>query len=296
MSQKNAASSIFRFLTLASTFFLFQQGQALACSTSAWSSTEGTAVTAVNAAAYEGECGLRLTLNGSATGLVKDATPGTVTPAVTEYVARFYAYFDDAQLSNGSEFTLFNALDSGSNELFSLKARGTAAGPTLYLEDAGSGKTTDNLLVPTGWRAIVLHWDTNGSGQLELIIDRPQDGMTETATGLSNSGQEIASIQLGAITNPSGVSGIVDVDSFLSRRAGTGGLMVQKSCSGTDVALKNATFLSDNSLTCNVSGTLRFGSRVTFDPNTTVNIVAGSVAMGPGISIPQGATLDISIQ
>ncbi|HEC05221.1 MAG TPA: hypothetical protein ENJ12_00075 [Thiolapillus brandeum] len=296
MSQKKAAGSLFRFLTLASTFFLFQQGQALACSTSAWSSTDGTAVTAVNAAAYEGDCGLRLTLSGTATGLVKDATPGTVTPAVTEYVARFYAYFDDAQLSNGSEFTLFNALDSGSNELFSLKARGTAAGTALYLEDADSGKATNNLLVPTGWRAIVLHWNTSGSGQLELIIDREQDGMTETITGLTNSGQEIDSIQLGAITNNAGTSGNVDIDSFLSRRAGTGGLMVQKSCSGTDVVLKNATFLSDSSLTCNVSGTLSFGSRVTFDPNTTVNVVAQSVAMGPGISIPQGAVLDISIQ
>ena len=296
MSQKNAAGSIFRFLTIASSLLLFQQGQALACSTSAWSNTEGSAVTAINAAAYEGDCGLRLDLAGTATGLVEDATPGTVTPAVTEYVARFYAYFDDAQMNNGSEFVLFRAFDSGSSELFSLKARGTAAGPALYLEDAGSGKTTNNLLVPTGWRAIILHWNTTGSGQLELIIDRESDGLSESVTGLSNSGQAIDSIQLGAITNPASVSGMVDVDSFLSRRAGTGGLMVQKSCSGTDVVLKNATFLSDSSLTCNVTGTLSFGNRVTFDPDTRLNIVAQSVNMGPGISIPQGAVLDISIQ
>jgi len=296
MCQTNAVSSIFRFLAVASSFFLFQQGQALACSTNAWSSTEGSAVTAVNTAVYEGECGLRLNLNGTATGLVKDTTPGSVTPAVTEYVARFYAYLDDAQLNNGSEFVLFNALDAGSGELFSLKARGSAAGPVLYLEDTGTGKTTNNLQVPAGWRAIVLHWNTAGNGELTLMVDRESDGLTQTVTGLSNSGQAIHSIQLGVIENSSGVNGMVDIDSFVSRRTGTGGLVIQKGCSGTDVELENATFLTGSSLSCNVSGVLRFGDRVTFDPGSSLNITAQSVAMNPGLAVPHGSSLDISIQ
>lgn len=294
MNQNKVIGSALRFVVLASSIFLFPQAQALACSTNGWSSTQGTAVTAENAAVYEGDCGLRLNLDGAATGLVKDDTPGTVTPAVSEYVARFYAYFDDAQLTNGQGFTIFSALNAGSNELFSLEVTGSNMGPVLAVYDAGTSKVSGDIPVPTGWRAITLHWTTGANGALKLIVDREQDGMTQAITGLSNAGQEIGSVQLGVVTNVPGIAGIIDADAFFSRRTGTTGLANQKACSGTNV-IKNITFLN-GPITCSNAGALSFGNRVTFDPGATVDVVAASVTMGRGTSIPHGAALDISIQ
>ncbi len=293
MSQKNTASSIFRFLAVASGFFLLQQGQALACSTSAWDdSNKGSVVDAVNAAKYEGDCGLRLTLNGTSNGWLKDISPSNANPAVTEYVARFYTYVDDADLGNGQAFTLFNAVDSGSNELFGLELKGSNSGPVLHLYTS-TKEATNDVSVPTGWRAIILHWTTGSNGALTLSIDDEKN--VQTISGLSNAGQAIHSVNLGVIEgNSAGISGIVDVDSFVSRRTGTGGLLVTKSCSGSDVTVENTTFLAP--VSCIASGKLSFGNRVTFDPQADLTILAGSVGMNPGLAVPAGAILNITIQ
>ncbi|WP_456377012.1 hypothetical protein [Thiolapillus sp.] len=297
MNPKNTFGSTIRFLAIASGILLLQQGQALACSTQAWDDTNtGSTVTADAAAVYEGNCGLRLNLGGTSTGWVKDSTPGTV-PAVTEYVARFYAYIDDAQLANGQGFTLFNAEDASANELFGLEVKGSASGPVLHLYawDGTVKEATGDVSVPSGWRAISLHWTTGaGNGAIKLSVDRTQD--MQVITGLSNAGQAIDSVNLGVVSgNTTGISGAVDVDAFTSRRTGPTGLMVTKGCSGAQVAVKNTTFLP-GTITCTASTALTFDNRVTFDPGAIVTVQAPTVAMTPGTTVSPGAVLDIQIQ
>ncbi len=296
MNPKNTFGAAIRSLAVISGIFLLQQGQALACSTQAWDdSNVGSIVTAEAAAVYEGSCGLRLNLNGTSTGWVKDPTPGTV-PAVTEYVARFYAYIDEAQLTNGQGFTLFNAEDAGANELFGLEVKGSASGPVLHLYawDGAVKEAAGDVSVPPGWRAIVLHWTTGGgNGALKLSIDRTQD--MQTITGLSNAGQAIDSVNLGVVISDStGIGGNIDVDAFTSRRTGPTGLMITKGCSGMP-EVKNTTFLP-GSITCTASTALTFGNRVAFDPGANVTVQAQSVTLSQGTSIPAGAILDVQIQ
>ena len=295
MNPKNTFGAAIRSLAVISGIFLVQQGQALACSTQAWDDSNiGSIVTADPAAVYEGNCGLRLNLDGTSTGWVKDPTPGTV-PAVTEYVARFYAYIDDAQLANGEGFTLFNAGDASANELFGLEVKGSASGPVLHLYawDGAVKEAAGDVSVPSGWRAIILHWTTGaGNGAIKLSVDRTQD--MQTITGLSNASQVIDSVNLGVVSgNSTGISGMIDVDAFTSRRTGPTGLMITKGCSGTP-EVKNTTFLPE-SITCTASTDLRFGNRVTFDPGAIVTVQAQSVTLSQGTSIPMGAILDVQI-
>lgn len=299
MSPKISIGTIFRFLAVTSGILLFQQGQALACSTNAWDDSNiGSTVSATTAASYEGDCGLRLNLNGNANGWVKDPTPGTANPAVTEYVSRFYAYIDEAQVANGQGITLFNALDSGSTELFGLEVNGSSSGPVLHLyaNDGSIKEGTGDVPVSPGWRAITLHWTTGGNGQLKLIVDREQDGLTQAISGLSNAGQEIDAVQLGVVSgNSSGINGTIDVDSFTSRRTGTSGLIITKGCSGSNVTVEDTTFLP-GAITCNASTALTFGSGVTLDDGATVIVQAQSVGINHGTRILYGAILDVSIQ
>ncbi|WP_457671849.1 hypothetical protein [Thiolapillus sp.] len=297
MNPKHTFGVAIRSLAAITGIFLLQQGQVLACSTQAWDDSNiGSTVTAEAAAVYEGSCGLRLHLDGTSTGWVKDPTPGTV-PAVTEYVARFYAYIDDAQLANGQGFTLFNAEDASANELFGLEVKGSASGPVLHLYawDGAVREAVGDVSVPPGWRAIVLHWTTGaGNGALRLSIDRTQD--MQTITGLSNAGQVIDSVNLGVVSgNSSGIVGTIDVDAFTSRRTGPTGLTITKGCSGTQVAVESTTFLP-GTITCTASAALTFGNRVTFDPGANVTVQAQSVTLSQGTSIPAGAVLDIQIQ
>jgi len=293
MNLKKIIGTICRVLGASAGIFLLQQSQALACSTSAWDDSNKDGVEAVGAARYEGDCGLRLYLDGDSGGWLRDPSPGKANPAVTEYVARFYAYVDDAQLANDQAFTLFNALDSGSNELFGLELKGSSTGPVLHLYTPAKEAAGD-VSVPPGWRAIIVHWTTGANGALTLSIDREQN--VQTITGLSNAGQAIDSVKLGVVSgNTANISGLVDLDSFTSRRSGTTGLTITKGCSGTNVTVDNTTFLPGN-ITCTASDVLAFGNRVTFDPGADVTVVARSVSMNPGMAIPAGAILDISIQ
>lgn len=297
MKPKNIYQRTFQLISTA--MLAFPVSSALACSTAQWDdSSIGTAVTADAAAVYEGACGLRLGLTGTASGWVKDSVPGTVSPAVTEYVARFYAYVDDAQIGNTENVTIFNALDAGATELFGLDIKGTNTGAVLHLYANNGGSTieaTGDIAIEPGWRAITVHWTTGaGSGELHLSVDRNQS--VQSITGLNNAGQVISSINLGIVNgNTAAVSGSIDVDSFTSRRTDPTGLLITKACSGTNVTVKNATFLS-GAITCTASTGLIFDNRVTLDPGATVSVQAPTVTIRNGTRVRQGAVLDVTIQ
>lgn len=288
MTPENTIGSIVKFLAISLSIWGFQQGLAQACSTDKWSVHTGSTVTPESEAVYEGKCGLRLNLDGTSSGMVTDATLAEANPAVTDYVARFYAYVDDAYLDNDQGFTLFNALDASLEELFGLELKGGSAGPVLQLY-AGD-KNASAVPAPLGWRAIIIE---RTSDRLSLWVDREK---LQTISGLNNAGQSIDAVNLGMVSgNTAEISGIIDIDAFTSRRTGAAGMSVSKSCSGTEI-VKNTTFLPGPAITCRASQGLSFGDRVTFDPGANVIVQAGSTSFSPGISIPNGAVLEIQIQ
>jgi hypothetical protein len=299
MMPNNISHHAFRLIAATATLLLLPVNSALACSTAQWDDTSiGAAVTADTAAVYEGACGLRLGLSGTASGWVKDRVPGTVSPGVSEYVARFYAYVDDAQIANGESLTIFSALNAGATELFGLDVKGSNTGAVLHLYANDNGNTVEGIgdvPVEPGWRAISVHWTTGaGTGELHLSVDRNQSA--QSITGLTNAGQIIDSVNLGIVNgNTAAVSGNIDIDSFTSRRTGPTGLLITKACSGTNVTVKNATFLS-GAITCNASTGLIFNNRVTFDPGATVAVQAPTVTIRNGTRVRQGAVLDITVQ
>ncbi len=270
-------------------------GATLACTTQAWEETKtGGVVSAGTAARFDGDCGLRLDLSGSSSGWVEDPTPGTLAD-VTEYVARFYAYVDDAQVASGETLTLFSARDSNANELFGLQLKGSGGDAVLdlyaYDDTTGIVDAEGDVVVPFGWRALALHWNTgSGTGAVSLSID---ENNVQNISGLNNAGYSINKVFLGVVEgNSPGLSGVIDVDSFASRRTGTAGL-VNRSCSGGEVDVSNITFLS-GSKSCVASGGLVFGSRVTFDSGAVVDVDAQSATLTAGTRIPAGAILAIN--
>ncbi len=269
-------------------------GRTLACTTQAWEEDYvGGVVSAATAARFEADCGLRLDLSGDTSGWVEDHTPGTLAD-VTEYVARFYAYIDDAGVIDGTDLTLFSAEDASAsaNELFGLQLKGSGGDAVLHLyayhADGTKVHGVGDVPVPPGWRALALHWKTgSGTGSVSLSIDNNAD--VQTISGLNNAGYIIEKVLLGVVAGNSSVTGLIDVDSFTSRRTGSAGL-VNRSCDGPNV--DNITFLSGPK-NCNASAGLVFASRVTFDSGADVNVAAQTTTLTGGTRIPAGAILAI---
>lgn len=269
-------------------------GQSLACTTSKWSSVQGD-VSDTATAHFVGNCGLRVDLSGTAPARVEDATPAGLGTPVTEYAARFYAIDDNAVLSNGVALTLLAAVDSGDGDLFGVNLVGTSNGNALRIyahNGTGIQDSTTVIAMPRGWRSLEIQWSAV-AGTASLVLDGVADSIT--ISGLSNSGQQVARVMLGAVAgNTTGASGSMDFDEFISRRTGTNGV-VDKSC-GTSgdsvVTVNNLTFLPGMK-NCSASTSMSFGERVVFDSGSQVIVDSPVVVLGDGTHIPNGATFSV---
>ena len=269
------------------------------CSTSAWNTTHGAGlVSGQTNARFAGDCGLRLDLAGGTQGYLEDATPGTLTPAVDQYTARFYLYPGDAELDT-SQINIFSVHDSSENQLM---------GIDLYIDNnqltISAFAYDDNnfrfdhpgIQLNRGWRAIELQWqaaDSPGAdnGILSLLVDGEPD--SNPVTGLDNDTHTVASARLGVVNgNNVSVSGLLDFDSFTSRRSGTAGI-IEKAITGTDPVVENITFLGDT-ITSFSGHSITLGRRVTVDPGAVVNIESPVVTLGPGFAAQQGAQVVFS--
>lgn len=280
-----------KFILLSCMFFLAMTGQSIACSTSQWSASVGN-MSANGTARFEDLCGLRIDLTGNTVTWVEDSSPGSLVVPVTEYVARFYAITDDMVLPDGETLTLFTAISQTDNDIFGVELAGVSGEDILeiFADDGGVleyGATT--VAMPKGWRALEIRWSSvsgNASFGMDGIVD------LISISGLNNSGQQVAKVRLGVVSgNAAGITGVMDVDSFVSGSGVSAGL-VDKSCSGSAVALDNMTFLSGTK-NCIASTSIDFGERIVFDSGSQVNIDSPVVILNPGIQIPAGAILSV---
>ena len=284
-------------ISLVAIFLVFISGRSFACDVDAWSSSEGTlALEADVAARYMELCGLRVDLTGAGDGWLADATPGTLTPVVTEYSARFYIYFDDAVINIGEEVVIFTGEYADNNTLFGLKIVNTGGGPAfrLYVIDDNGGRidALADLSAEPGWRAIHLDWiaGISSSGSASLGMDELPSLLV--IDDVNNGNHVLDHIKLGAVSgNTSDTTGIIDMDSFTSQRWGDSGV-INKGCSGSIVDVENTTFLP-GLYVCNATESISFGSRVVFDPASQVEIISLTSELLPGTRVLKGAVLMI---
>ena len=145
------------------------------------------------------------------------------------------------------------------------------------------------VAMPKGWRALEVSW-SSVSGVFSFGMDGKGDLIS--IAGLNNAGQEVTRVRLGAVSgNAADITGILDVDSFVSARTDSAGL-VNKDCSGNAVALDNITFLPGTK-SCSASTSMYFGERIVFDPGSRVTVDSPVVILNPGIQIPADAVLSV---
>lgn len=284
-------------ILLVTVFLLLISGQPFACDVDAWSSSGGTlAVEADVAARYIDLCGLRADLTSAGNGWVVDATPGAMTPVVTEYSARFYVYLDDAIVNTDESITVFSGEDASDNTLFGLELVNIGSGPAFRLyviDDTGSRiDAPADLAVAHGWRAIHLDWfsGTSSSGSASLGMDELLD--LQFIDNVYNGSHILDHVKLGVVSgNTTGTTGVVDMDSFASRRSGGNGV-IKKGCSGDVVEVENTTFIP-GSYVCNASSSISFGTRVVFDSGSQVEANSITSELLPGTNISNGAVLMI---
>lgn len=276
-----------------------------ACDLDAWSNVQdpGSALSPTGAARFEGGCGLRVDLDsGASTAFAEDATPGERINPVTTYTARFYIYMGDMTLVDGDAIEILSALDAESNPVFRLEIYAGAGGlhtRLLAYEDDGGEVVAggSGMRLDVGWRAVELSWRAAGGdgandGELAVSVDGFLGMPSDNLGTLDNDTLVIDRVRLGLLSsNGSTVTGVYDIDSFTSGAEGPMGL-INKSCSGTDVAVDNMTFLSVSGV-CAATGTLSFSNRVTFDPGSTTELSGSTVTFGPGVRIRSGATVTI---
>jgi hypothetical protein len=160
---------------------------------------------------YAGPCGLRTP--GGVAAYVTDETPS----AEGSYIARFYAYLDDAgtdpviiyEATDGTDFRVrvwYNADDTG------------AASPgDVTLQVADNGADTNFLTftgVGSGWHSIEFVWEAAASADIRFSVNGAADATFGTA--LDTSGFQIADASLGNVNG--GATGTMDFDDFDSRR------------------------------------------------------------------------------
>ena len=279
-------------------------GAAHACALSYWDDVQdiNSILSASESARFEGQCGLRVALDGTYTGYVEDTTPGTVDPIVTEYSVRFYIHVGEFTLGTNDAIALLSAHDLASDLVFSMsiyQRNGSLYTRLLAVDDSGAQIDTLNngMLLKPGWRSIEVRWVGASSGLVpdgELIIS--VDGVTGTGadvlTGFDNDSQSIYSVRLGVLSGNSGsISGVMDLDSFDSGRGISFG-PIAKPCVAVDVDLRDVTFLPGDAV-CETEGSIRLGPRATIDDGAEVQLHAPRVSLS-GISVASGAILQIS--
>ncbi len=289
-------------LTLAST--LICGAKTYGCSLAQWDNVQdlNNIMSADESARFDGQCGLRVTLAGAYTAFVEDTTPGAAFPDVTEYTARFYMYVGEMTFGAGDYAELFAGYDGGSELVFSMsiyEANGFLYTHLVLVDDFGSPIETGNngILLKRGWRSIELKWraaSSNGAndGELTVSIDGIPGSGAEILTGLDNDTRNLSRVRLGVLSgNTSSISGALDLDLFQSGRGGTFG-PIAKACVGTDVDLRNVTFLP-GAADCRGGNSMYLGPRVTIDEGADLHLTAPIVTISD-LSVARGAILRIS--
>jgi len=201
--------------------------QAQSCVVSNWTSATGLADADAGTQGgsnrrYGGPCGLRVPGGGAA--YVTDETPS----AEGSYIARFYAYLDDAGSSATVIYEATNGTDARAQVWYNFPSAGDL---TLRVAD---NSAPDNDLtfsgIGSGWHSVEFVWEAAASADIRFSLNGSTDA--EYAPALDTSGFQIADASLGNVNGAA--TGPMDFDDFDSRRISRPGRLLVADANGDD--------------------------------------------------------------
>lgn len=217
------------------------------CTTEEWAIVIGSAE-AVPEANYYGDCGLMVSSDGQSAymegaAFVEDQTPGSVSPPVTEYAARFYIDASNiTKVGDPAELVIFQGWRTDGTEAFHVKFAICDGAPVVsgYVHNASTG----NITLPAGWQEITVWWKQDGTLRLR-VAGVGEDSVQGDPTSLS-----LNSVRLGIATGTLRLfTGHLYFDEFASTRGQDPGPKVNV-CSGQLVAMKDFIFDENAPKTC----------------------------------------------
>ena len=195
---------------------VFSSNARSACSSEAWSSTNGSAQaigvdTSPLGKKYEGRCGLTVDA-ADAPGYVSTDAPSSE----SVFSVRFYFFLSSFDLTSG-EALIFKARDAATSqvELLLRKIDGTMHLAAKYRSGGGMVEHPETVPLTSPWHAVNMTWSTgSGTGSLSLKLDGVQQYDVE---GLTNGDERVSEVDLGVINAPT-ATGKVVFDAFELRR------------------------------------------------------------------------------
>lgn len=157
-------------------------------------------------------------------GFVQDNSPFRE----PHYAARFWLNADNLALDSNARLTLLEGLDAGGRSWWMLKMKWNAAANEVRLyvvaaENTGSQSTesANEIVLSSGWHAVELEWKAAQPGSSDGFILVELDGASQPGlSGLANDEGVVELVRWGVLNALSTTDGWLDLDNFVSRRAG----------------------------------------------------------------------------
>lgn len=154
-------------------------------------------------------------------GFVRDDTPSSE----PHYAARFSLNSDNLTLGADERVTLLEAEDRLGAVWLSLDLRHDSATNAYRLlvstPDGGGTASTTEFDVQAGWQSVEVEWRASRPGRADGRVWVSHNGNpTGQLTGLANESGRVDSIRWGILGAPGTTGGYLDLDQFVSRRAG----------------------------------------------------------------------------
>lgn len=164
-------------------------------------------------AAYLGQFGLKVELDGAANTYVWDVSPR----GENRYRARFFINADTLTLPADAQLDVFEATNTGSMPVVRFTLVGTTDGTYLrgqVLTDSGTWHQTPDVALPLGWNMLECDLASAADGHFALWLNENlvEQASLETATSL------VENVLLGGVNGTSTASGSLSIDAFDSKR------------------------------------------------------------------------------
>lgn len=156
-------------------------------------------------------------------GFVRDDTPASE----PHYALRFLMNAGNLDPGTDERLMLLEAEDRLGQRWLALVMRFDGAGKQLKVSAADGAGTADSteFSVKSGWQAIELEWWAADPGDNNGRVNVMQDGNAQSGlVGLDNENGRIDSVRWGLLRALDTTDGQMDLDEFVSRRAGPIGL------------------------------------------------------------------------
>lgn len=154
-------------------------------------------------------------------GFVRDDSPA----AEPHYAVSFYVNADGLTLGGSEQLLILEAVGPLGRDWFTLNMQFDSASSqkTLYAEAASGGATATSgaFTVNPGWQRVELEWRAADSGAANGSLSVTRDGASQPGlSGLDNANGRIESVRWGVLNALPVTGGQLDLDEFVSRRAG----------------------------------------------------------------------------